>query len=519
MFEKNGRTLLAKRKTQGTIKTRASKKIRKMEGTLERHSLLQFGQLSKISFENRPSSNVASSAFQGLLDSDSSELRNQLGSADSDANCGEKDFILSQDFFCTPDYITPDNQNLMSGLDISKDHSPCPRSPVKLNTVKSKRCRQESFTGNHSNSTWSSKHRVDEQENDDIDTDEVMGDKLQANQTERTGYVSQAAVALRCRAMPPPCLKNPYVLNQSETATDPFGHQRSKCASFLPVSTSGDGLSRYLTDFHEIRQIGAGHFSRVFKVLKRMDGCLYAVKHSTRKLYLDSERRKAMMEVQALAALGFHENIVGYYSSWFENEQLYIQLELCDHSLSALPKKSSLKVSEREILVIMHQIAKALHFVHEKGIAHLDVKPDNIYIKNGVCKLGDFGCATRLDKSLPVEEGDARYMPQEILNEDYEHLDKVDIFSLGVTVYELIKGSPLTESRNQSLNIKEGKLPLLPGHSLQLQQLLKTMMDRDPKRRPSARELLDHPMFDRIRGHTMVEWLKAKQNGEIFTVV
>ncbi|XP_010457300.1 PREDICTED: wee1-like protein kinase [Camelina sativa] len=488
MFEKKGgRTLLAKSKTLGTRRT---KKVRKMEGTLERHSLLHFGQLSKISFENLPPSNVPSSA-------DSSELRNQLGSADADTNCPEKDFILSQDFFCTPDYITPDNQNLMSGLEISQDHSPCPRSPVKLNTVKSKRCRQESFTLNPSNSTCSSKNRVDEQENDDTDTDEVMMDKLQANQTERTGYVSKTAVALRCRAMPPPCLKNPYVMNQSESATDPFGYQRSKCASFLPASITGDGLSRYLTDFHEIQQIGVGNFSRVFKVLKRIDGCLYAVKHSTRKLHLDSERRKAMMEVQALAALGFHENVVGYYNSWFENEQLYIQLELCDHSLS---KKSSLKVSEREILVIMHQIAKALQFIHEKGIAHLDVKPDNIYIKNGVCKLGDFGCATRLDKTLPVEEGDARYMPQEILNEDYEHLDKVDIFSLGVTVYELIRGSPLTESRNQSLNIKEGKLPLLPGHSLQLQTLLKTMMDRDPIRRPSARELLDHPMFDRIRG-------------------
>ncbi|ESQ36635.1 hypothetical protein EUTSA_v10007445mg [Eutrema salsugineum] len=498
MFEKKGRTLLAKRKTLGTIKTRRTKKNRKMEGTLERHSLLQFGQLSKLSFDNRPPSNVASSAFQGLLDSESSELRNHLGSVDADADCGEKEFILSQDFFCTPDYITPDNQNLMSGLDISKDHSPCPRSPVKLNTVKSKRCRQDSFTLKTSNFTWSTKHsREDEQETDDIDTDEIMVDKLQANQTERTGYVSQTAVALRCRVMPPPCFKNPYVMNESETATDPFGYQRSKCASFLPASISGDGLSRYLTDFHEIQQIGAGNFSRVFKVLKRIDGCLYAVKYSTRKLYLDSERRKAMMEVQALAALGFHENVVGYYSSWFENEQLYIQLELCDHSLS---KKSSLKISEREILVIMHQIAKALQFVHEKGIAHLDVKPDNIYIKNGVCKLGDFGCATRLDKSLPVEEGDARYMPQEILNENYEHLDKVDIFSLGVTVYELIRGSPLTESRSQSLNIKGGKLPLLPGHSLQLQQLLKTMMDRDPTRRPSAREIMEHPMFDRIRG-------------------
>ncbi|KAF8044964.1 hypothetical protein N665_5926s0001 [Sinapis alba] len=468
MFErKKGRTVLATRKTLGTIGTRRTKKSRKMEGTLERHSLLQLGQLS----------NAAES---------SSELRNELGSV---GGAGDKEFILSQDFFCTPDYITPDNQNLMmSDLDISMDHSPCPRSPVKLTTAKSKRCRQDSFT---LNTTWVSKHKVDEQENDDIDIDEIMVDK-----TQRTGYVSRTAVALRCRVMPPPCLKNPYVMNESDTTTDTFGHQRSKCASFLPASMSGDGLSRYLTDFHEIQQIGAGNFSRVFKVLKRIDGCLYAVKYSTRKLYLDSERSKAMMEVQAQAALGFHENVVGYYNSWFENEQLYIQLELCDHSLS---KKSSLGISEREILVIMHQIAKALQFVHEKGIAHLDVKPENIYMKKGVCKLGDFGCATRLDKSLPVEEGDARYMPQEILNENYEHLDKVDIFSLGVTVYELIRGSPLTESRNKSLNIKEGKLPLLPGHSLQLQQLLKTMMDRDPIRRPSARELMEHPMFDRIR--------------------
>ncbi|XP_018447732.1 wee1-like protein kinase isoform X2 [Raphanus sativus] len=446
-----------------------------MEGTLERHSLLQLGQLSKLSFDNRPPpSNAADS---------SSELRNELGSVGADADYGEKEFILSQDFFCTPDYITPDNQNLMNGLEISEDYSPCPTSPVKLTTAKSKRCRQDS--------TWPSKYRLDEQENDDIGTDEIMADD-----TERTGYVSRTAVALRCRVMPPPCLKNPYLMNESDTATDPFGYQRSKCASFLPASMAGDGLSRYLTDFHEIQQIGAGNFSRVFKVLKRIDGCLYAVKYSTRKLYLGSERSKAMMEVQALAVLGFHENVVGYYNSWFENEQLYIQLELCDHSLS---KKSSLRISEREILVIMHQIAKALQFVHERGIAHLDVKPENIYIKNGVCKLGDFGCATRLDKSLPVEEGDARYMPQEILNENYEHLDKVDIFSLGVTVYELIRGSPLTESRNKSLNIKEGKLPLLPGHSLQLQQLLKTMMDRDPSRRPSARELMEHPMFDRIR--------------------
>lgn len=121
------------------------------------------------------------------------------------------------------------------------------------------------------------------------------------------------------------------------------------------------------------------------------------------------------------------------------------------------------------------QVANALRFIHERGIAHLDVKPDNIYVKNGVYKLGDFGCATLLDNSLPIEEGDARYMPQEILNENYEHLDRVDIFSLGASIFELIRGSPLPESGYQFLNLKEGRLPLLPGHSLQFQNLLKVL--------------------------------------------
>lgn len=79
MFEKEGRRVLAKRKTLCTIDT---KKSGEMEGTLERHSLLQFGQLSNPA------------------ESSSSELRNELGSVDGGGgDCGEKSFILSQDFF------------------------------------------------------------------------------------------------------------------------------------------------------------------------------------------------------------------------------------------------------------------------------------------------------------------------------------------------------------------------------------------------------------------------------------
>ncbi|KAL0925049.1 hypothetical protein M5K25_003356 [Dendrobium thyrsiflorum] len=309
-------------------------------------------------------------------------------------------------------------------------------------------------------------------------------------------YVSQSAVALRYRVMPPPCIRNPYLIENSSNTLDVFGDRIAKTARFSP-SIGGDGISRYRTDFHEVEQIGSGNFSHVFKALKRIDGCLYAVKHSIKQFHNDMERKYALREVQALAALGYHANIVGYHTSWFENDKLYIQMEICDHSLSKgqIPRSG-------DVLEVLYQMATALNFIHDRGIAHMDVKPENIYVKHGVYKLGDFGCAILTDKSLPIEEGDSRYMPQEILNDKYEHLDKVDIFSLGAAIYELVKGSPLPESGPLFCNLREGKIPLLPGYSMQFQSVLKAMMDPDPLKRPSAREIMENPIFERVKKTT-----------------
>ncbi|KAM1169574.1 hypothetical protein TB2_030876 [Malus domestica] len=470
-----------------------------MKGALAR---LQLGETLNQSSFSTSSSNP--SRFQNLVEAraaDGSLPSSAPLGTDVDTDVDDREFILSQDFFCTPDYITPDNQHMMNGWDCTKlENIPCPKSPEKSNTLKSKRRRQcqNDISLNPLSPTLSGNQPIVELEADVFGMDEVMIEKPTATEPRKVqNYVSQSAVALRCRVMPPPCFKNPYIKNASEMGIDPLGSQRSKCAAFFPTFMGGNGLSRYCADFHEIEQIGSGYFSHVFKVLNRIDGCLYAVKRSMKQLHLDTERRKAMMEVQSLAALGSHENIVGYYSSWFENEQLHIQMELCDHSLSI--NKLSRPFKDGEILEALYQIAKALQFMHGRGIVHLDVKPDNIYVKNGIYKLGDFGCATLLDKSLPIEEGDARYTPQEILNEKYDYLDKADIFSLGVTIYELIRGSPLPESGPQILNLREGKLPLLPGHSLQFQNLLKVMLDPNPVWRPSAKDLVENPIFDKVQ--------------------
>nr|XP_009404601.2 PREDICTED: wee1-like protein kinase [Musa acuminata subsp. malaccensis] len=408
----------------------------------------------------------------------------------------DKDCILSQDFFCTPDYITPDCQQIDNGFEVDKENIPCPNSPEKTTNGRNKRHKSGCSPSKYLSTIFPCHQQVAEVQLDDCDSDQIVeGKSVQIGPQKRRSYVSKSAVALRCRITPPLCFRNPYIKTVASEVQGIFDDRRFKSTVF--PSIGGVGLSRYHTDFHEIEQIGCGNFSRVFKVLKRLDGCLYAVKQIIRQLRHDIERRYALMEVQTLAALGSHENIVGYYTSWFENEQLYIQMELCDRSLS-ISKGQTLKGGEA--FKIIYQISKSLHFMHERGIAHLDVKPENIYVKDGVYKLGDFGCATLIDKSLPIEEGDVRYMPQEMLNDKYEHLDKVDIFSLGASVYELVKGSRLPDSGPQFSNLREGKIPLLPGYTVQLQNLLKAMMDPDPIKRPSAKELMEHPTFEKSRG-------------------
>lgn len=75
-----------------------------------------------------------------------------------------------------------------------------------------------------------------ELEEDSIDTAEVKVEKVAENKKKRSqNYVSQSAVALRCRVMPPPCIKNPYLKDGSEMDVDPFGNQRSKCSGRLVI--------------------------------------------------------------------------------------------------------------------------------------------------------------------------------------------------------------------------------------------------------------------------------------------
>lgn len=86
--------------------------------------------------------------------------------------------------------------------------------------------------------TFSNDHHLIEEIGKDSVVEDVAFEKtIEVGKPNAQNYVSQSAVALRCKVMPPPCIKNPYLKDVSETEIDPFGNQRSKCAGIILVSS------------------------------------------------------------------------------------------------------------------------------------------------------------------------------------------------------------------------------------------------------------------------------------------
>jgi serine/threonine protein kinase len=133
-------------------------------------------------------------------------------------------------------------------------------------------------------------------------------------------------------------------------------------------------------------------------------------------------------------------------------------MELCKTSLRSYAnkkkEKSRSKLDENMIKRIMRDVTLGLEELHSRGIVHLDIKPENILESfSGKFKLGDLGMARLLNKIVEehdIPEGDCRYLAKELLNDDpslpIPDLTKADIFSLGITAYELVEGKELEKN-------------------------------------------------------------------------
>lgn len=252
------------------------------------------------------------------------------------------------------------------------------------------------------------------------------------------------------------------------------------------------------------------------------------VKSCFNKNCLFFHRKSALNEVWAHAVLGKHDNVVRYYSAWAEDNHMIIQNEYCNGgSLQSIINERAL--TEAELRTLLLHIVEGLKYIHSNDLVHLDIKAGNIFLSNiprksgdgddgfedtfdndqnhdytTTYKIGDLGHVTATSDPQ-VEEGDCRYLANEILQEDYSNLPKSDIFSLGITLYEAGGGGPLPKNGPEWHKLRSGEFPPLPNISNEFNDLLKLMMHPNPEMRPSSTTIFNHPVLSPLESKSKAQ--------------
>nr|XP_029485571.1 membrane-associated tyrosine- and threonine-specific cdc2-inhibitory kinase isoform X2 [Oncorhynchus nerka] len=294
----------------------------------------------------------------------------------------------------------------------------------------------------------------------------------------------------------------------------PLSHSLIKSPPPLSLYDPGRQQSYFNQCFTNLGLLGRGSFGEVYKVLSLQDGHHYAVKRSVQRFRGNSERNRSMREAQNHERLCPHPHILGFVAAWEEGCRLYIQMELCCTSLLLHAEAQPSSPDEPAAWAYLCDLLSALHHLHARGFAHLDLKPANVFLtRSGRLKLGDFGLALELRgegvaAGLPegkgrekedVQEGDPRYMAPELLRGEYGLA--ADVFSLGVSILELACNMEVPKGGEGWQQLRQGRLPaeFTNGLSVELQTVLRMMLAPEQSVRATVPELLTLPVVRRHR--------------------
>jgi len=245
-------------------------------------------------------------------------------------------------------------------------------------------------------------------------------------------------------------------------------------------------------------EIGDGYFGKIWKVILNSTGECYAIKESKSIL---STLRERDLHVTALSNLKllfvrpgeWHPHILTHFSVWQESKFFYVQTEICEQSdirKYFARKARADELSESDIWEFIDQIAPTLKFIHERGVLHMDIKPENIYVtRTGCYKIGDWGLSVAKERwSDEFEEGDSDYLAPEVLHEG-KIGPTSDIFSFGMSLHRLISGECVHASNLSDPSKKRLGQTLFPI-SADLRKLVLGLIDYNPSSRISLDDVI-----------------------------
>ncbi len=197
-----------------------------------------------------------------------------------------------------------------------------------------------------------------------------------------------------------------------------------------------------------VKFLGAGAMGEVYladdpQIDRRL--AIKTVRLVGRPQEIEDRKKRLLREARAAGRL-LHPNVVTLFDAGEAEGMLYLAFEFVEGTdLAQRLENGETRLSLREVLRVVRQVADALDYAHGQGIVHRDIKPSNILLDRfGRVKVADFGIAKMAGQSTELTMagsvmGSPQYLsPEQIRGEELD--GRSDIFSLGVVLYEILSG-------------------------------------------------------------------------------
>ena len=253
--------------------------------------------------------------------------------------------------------------------------------------------------------------------------------------------------------------------------------------------------------FYKIgRSIGHGAFGKVNIALHVLSGQIVSIKSFNKKKNIFS-LNKIKNEVKIMSKLRKHNNIVKLFELFETEEHYCLVMEniVGGNLLNAINKMN--KIPENLAKIIFKQLIKTLQYIHSNGIVHRDIKPDNILLDlDNTIKICDFGVSKIIPEGQLIRDscGTPAFVAPEILLDYPYDPYPTDIWSSGVVLYAMTTGFFPFRGVNETQlheSILSGSFPKYKDISNELNDLLTKILNINPKKRISLKNILLHQWF------------------------
>lgn len=267
-----------------------------------------------------------------------------------------------------------------------------------------------------------------------------------------------------------------------------------------PSVASGKEQECVVDDFESIsnRAIGEGAFGEVFKVRHISTGNLYAIKMiSKQKILAKNMLAQLRRELRIMYSLD-HPYIIKLYNHFEDDKNFFLIMQLADGGALFNKLVKVHNFDEKTTAQYMREVALAVQYLHTRdpAIIHRDIKPENIFLdKDGRVKLGDFGWSSFSDNVRSTYCGTLEYLAPEMIDRR-GHDTRLDLWNLGVLLFELLVGRAPFQSTNQEelfSKIKSLKVGFPKNFPDGAKNLVKGLLKANPDERITIVQLLQHP--------------------------